>query len=173
MIPEYPSGLPLPQRSNYALERVNQIRRTDMDVGRAMQRWEFEDVPVFPQLTWRFTQEQARLFISWFRQVAKAGWWSGTLLTPMGFEKVKCRFTEAPKGQQLIGRFHWEYTALCEIEFESQLEPDWVEVLPDYVLEADIFDRAINLIWPLSPYAAERDADAFDLGVNEQWPGPA
>lgn len=149
MIPAYPSGLPLPQRSNYALERVNQIRRTEMDVGRAVQRLEFEDIPVFPQLTWRFTEVQARLFVAWATQVAKTGWWTATLLTPMGFEEVKVRFTESPKGQQLLGRFHWEYNALCEIEFEPMMPPDWAEVLPDYILQAGIFDIAINREWPL------------------------
>lgn len=170
MIPAYPAGLPLPQRSNYALERVNQIRRTEMDVGRAMQRLESEDIPVMPQLTWRFTQEQARLFVAWATQVAKSGWWTATLLTPMGFEEVKVRFTESPKGQQLLGRFHWEYNALCEIEFEPMLDPGWAELLPDYVLEADIFDYAMNREWPLYYGAFDTYASDVDLAATFYWP---
>lgn len=148
MIPAYPAGLPLPQRSGYALAPVNKIRRTEMDVGRAMQRWEFEDAPVFPQITWRFTQEQARLFVSWANQVAKSGWFTMTLLSPMGFEEVTVRFTETPKGGQLLGRFHWEYNAVCEIKFEPQMPPGWAELLPEYILYADIFDYAMNREWP-------------------------
>ncbi len=170
MIPAYPRGLPLPQRSNYALERVNQIRRTDMDVGRAMQRLEFEDAPVMPQLTWRFNEPQARLFVAWATQVAKSGWWTATLLTPMGFEEVKVRFTESPKGQQLLGKFIWEYNALCEIEFEPMLPPGWAELLPDYILEADIFDYAMNREWPLYYGAFDTYASDVDLAATYYWP---
>ncbi|MNJ68132.1 hypothetical protein D3C77_643540 [compost metagenome] len=121
-----------------------------MDVGRALQRFEFEDAPVFPQITWRFSEPQARLFTAWVNQVAKSGWFTMTLLTNMGFENVTVRFTETPKGGQLLGKFIWEYNALCEIEFEPLLPPGWAELLPDYILDADIFDFAMNREWPLA-----------------------
>lgn len=150
MIPSYPKGLPMPQRSGYAVEPVNRIRRTEMDVGRAVQRMEFEDAPSFPQATWRFSEPQARLFVAWVNQVAKSGWVTMPLLTNMGFETLTVRFTETPKGGQLLGKFIWEYNALLEIQFEPMLPPDWVELLPDYILDADIFDFAMNREWPLA-----------------------
>lgn len=169
--PVYPAGLPYPQRAGYAAQGPNRIRRTEMDVGRAVQRTEFEDAPLMVNASWRFHKpNHAQLFTAWVNQVAKSGWVSMPLLTNMGFDVLTVRFTETPNGGQLLGKFIWEYSALLEVEFEPMLAPDWAEILPDYVLEADIFDRAINQMWPLSPYDANRDAFAFDYGINQQWP---
>lgn len=149
--PAYPSGLPYPQRANYSASGPNRIRRTDMDVGRAVQRTEFEDAPLMVNATWRFPKDaQARLFIAWVNQVAKSGWVSMPLLTNMGFDILTVRFTETPKGGQLMGKFIWEYNALLEVEFEPALDEGWAELLPDYVLNADIFDYAMNREWPLA-----------------------
>jgi hypothetical protein len=149
MIPVYPAGLPYPQRANYSAIGPNRIRRTEMDVGRAMQRLEFEDAPLMVNATWRFAKEtHAALFIGWVNQVAKAGWVSMPLLSNMGFDVLKTRFTTTPTGGQLLGKFIWEYSALLEVEFEPMLPEDWITILPDYVIDADIFDRATNLERP-------------------------
>lgn len=168
MIPSFPEDLPCALKDGYGIGHINKIRSTEMDAGRAVQRWEFEDAPIFPAVSWIFSMEEARLFDAWVSQVAKAGWFDITLLTPMGYEPVTARFNESPKRAQLIGKFSWKYEATLEIEFEPMLEEGWAEIAPDYVLQADIFDRAINLNWPLSPY--QTDMSVFDRGVNEQWP---
>lgn len=146
----YPAGLPYPQRSGYSAQGPNRIRRTEMDVGRAVQRTEFEDAPLMVNATWRFTEPQARLFIAWANQVAKSGWFSMPLLTNMGFDTLTVRFTTTPTGGQLLGQYLWEYSALLEVEFEPMLPPGWAELLPDYILDADIFDFAMNREWPLA-----------------------
>lgn len=103
-----------------------------MDVGRAVQRTEFEDAPLMVNATWRFPHDnQARLFIAWVNQVAKSGWVSMPLLTNMGFETLTVRFTQTPTGGQLLGKFIWEYSAALEVELEPMLPPDWVTILPD------------------------------------------
>lgn len=72
-LPTYPAGLPYPQRSNYSAAGPNRIRRTEMDVGRAVQRTEFEDAPLPINATWRFHKpNHAALFIAWVNQVAKS-----------------------------------------------------------------------------------------------------
>lgn len=168
MIPAFPVGLPCPLKEGYGIGHINKIRTTEMDVGRAVQRWEFEDAPIFPAVSWIFSMEEARLFDAWISQVAKAGWFTITLLTPMGYEPVTARFNESPKRAQLIGKFSWKYEATLEIEFEPILEEGWAEILPEYILMADIFDRAVNEQWPDSPY--QTYMDTFDYAVNEQWP---
>lgn len=168
MIPVYPAGLPLPLRDGYTLNPVEKIRSTDMDAGRAVQRWEYDDAPVFVGVSWIFTEIEARLFIAWTNQVAKAGWFKMRLVTPMGFEDRTVRMKTTPKKGELVGIYSWRYTGVIEIEFEPMLEDGWAEVLPDYVLMADIFDRAINQQWPGSPY--QTHMNVFDYAVNEQWP---
>lgn len=169
MIPVYPAGLPYPQRANYSAIGPNRIRRTEMDVGRAMQRLEFEDAPLMINATWRFAKpNQALLFTSWVNQVAKAGWVSMPLLSNAGFDVLKTRFTTTPTGGQLLGKFIWEYSALLEVEFEPALPPDWAEILPDYILEADIFDRAMNDKWPLNKFQVH--ILDVDTAINQDWP---
>lgn len=170
MIPKYPDGLPCILRDGYGFDKINKIRSTDMDVGRAVHRWEFDDAPSFASVSWIMTEPQSRLFNAWNNQVVKAGWFTITLLSDMGFEDVTARFVETPKRVELIGQFSWKWSATLEVEFEPMLAEGWAEILPDYILDADIFDRAINEQWPYSPYAAERDANVFDYAINEQWP---
>lgn len=167
-IPRYPEGLPLPLRDGYALGKFEQIRSTDMDAGRGVQRWEFEDAPEFPTVSWIFTESESRLFNAWRKQVAKAGWFTIRLLTDMGFDDVTARFRTSPREAELVGRYCWKWSATLEIEFEQLLEEGWAEILPDYVLMADIFDYAVNRKWPDSPY--QTNMGAFDNAVNEQWP---
>ena len=143
-IPVYPEGLPCPLRENYAFTPVNNIRRTQMDSGRARQRIEFQNVPTMVQLQWVMSSPQASLFEAWAAQVVGAGWFEMELLTPLGFDTQEVRFTETPVGGELTGKFLWRYRVVCEVRNRPLLDPDWVILLPDYILYADIFDKAIN-----------------------------
>lgn len=142
-LPKYPDGLPLPLREGYGIEKVNQIRRTDMDVGRAVQRWEFEDVPNFPTVSWIFEEPESRLFNAWLR-IVKGGWFTVRLLSDMGFEDVTARFVTSPAKAELVGRYCWKWSAQLEVEFENVLDEGWVILMPDYILKAALFDKAQN-----------------------------
>lgn len=150
-IPVYPEGLPCPLRESYGFTPVNNIRRTPMDSGRARQRIEFRNVPTMVSLRWIMTNIQARLFEAWAAQVVGAGWFEIELLTPLGFDTQEVRFTETPIGGELTGKFLWRYNVTCEVRNRPLLPPGWAELLPDYVLHADIFDYAMNREWPLAP----------------------
>jgi hypothetical protein len=141
-----------------------------MDSGRARQRIEFTNVPTMVNLQWIMDPVQARFFEAWAAQVVGAGWFELTLLTPLGFEVQEVRFTETPVGGELTGKFLWRYRVTCELRNRPLLEPGWVEILPDYVFEADIFDYAMNQEWPLSPWQIY--AEALDNAINEDWPQP-
>lgn len=150
MIPDYGrTGLPLPLREGYALNPVNKIESTEFEVGRGIQRWLYDDAPMYPEVSWLLTSVEARLFVAWVNQVAKAGWVKMRLVTPIGFEDLTVRFKSTPQGSELAGRYYWRYTAVLEIEFEPMLEEGWAELLPDWILNADIFDYAMNREWPL------------------------
>lgn len=150
MIPDYGStGLPLPLRDGYALNPVNKIASTEFEVGRGVQRWEYDDAPLYPEVSWLFTDAEARLFVAWTNQVAKAGWFTMRLVTPMGFDDLVVRLKTTPKGAELAGRYAWRYTATLEVEFEPMLEEGWAEILPEWILNADIFDKAMNREWPM------------------------
>lgn len=169
-IPVYPEGLPCPLRESYAFTPVNNIRRTNMDSGRARQRIEFRNVPTMVQLSWIMTEVQARLFEAWTAQIVGAGWFTMELLTPLGFNAHEVRFTETPVGGELTGKFLWKYRVVCEVRNRPLLDPGWAELLPDFVLDADIFDYAMNREWPLNAWQVY--IEAMDTAINEDWPQP-
>lgn len=169
-IPVYPEGLPCPLRENYGFTPVNNIRRTQMDSGRARQRIEFRNVPTMVSLRWVMSSPQASLFEAWASQVVGAGWFEMELLTPLGFDTQEVRLTETPVGGELTGKFLWRYSVTCEVRNRPLLEPGWAEILPDYILQADIFDYAMNREWPLNPW--QTYIEAMDSAINEDWPQP-
>jgi len=146
-IPAYPEGLPCPLRENYGFTPVNNIRRTQMDSGRARQRIEFRNVPTMVQLSWIMSPLQAQLFEEWVVSAVGAGWFNIKLLTPLGFDVHEVRFTETPEGGELVGKFLWRYQVICELRNKPILPPDW-SLLPDFVLHPEIFDYAMNREWP-------------------------
>lgn len=164
----YPAGLRPPLRENYSFEPVNNIVRTSMDSGRARQRVEFENTPDLATISFIHDQTQALLFKSWVRQVAKSNWVFIPLLSEAGYDTLEVRFIEVPDGGKLLGKFLWRYDCRIEVRKPPMLEPGWADILPDYVLMADIFDRAVNEQWPDSPYQIHMDV--FDYAANEQWP---
>jgi hypothetical protein len=169
-IPVYPEGLPCPLRENYAFTPVSNIRRTQMDSGRARQRIEFRNVPTMVSLRWVMNPQQAMLFEAWAAQVAGAGWFTLNVLTPLGFEDQEVRFTETPVGGELTGKFLWKYQVNCEVRNRPLLDPGWAELLPDYILNPEIFDYAMNQEWPLNEWQVY--IEAFDTAINQDWPQP-
>lgn len=148
MIPRYPEGLPCPLREGYEFTPVNNIVRTDMQSGRARQRVDFPRTPDTIQLKWIFNSPQATLFQAWAEQVVGAGWFEIPLLTPFGFDTEEVRFMETPVGGALVGKFSWQFRVNCERRVRKLLDPEWVELLPDWVLHPEIFDIAMNVKWP-------------------------
>lgn len=165
-ITDYPKGLPLPLRDGYAFKPVNNINRTDMQSGRARQRVEFENVPDMLNLRWTLSQEESRLFGTWARNVVGAGWFTMTVLSPNGFDEVEVRFTERVEGPALIGRFHWTWSATVEVRDLPELDSDWL-LLPDFVLNPEIFDYAMNREWPLQISYALTTQDDFILTTED------
>lgn len=167
---KFPDGLPPAIRGNYAFTPTNRIQRTEMDSGRARQRILFDSVPSFVTLTWVMTDSQAIFFDTWADQVAGAGWFTIPIRSPNGFENTEVRFTQSPSGGELIGVDYWSYTAQVELRFKPVFPPGLIDILPDYVLYADIFDVAMNQLWPLSPW--QINADLLDESINQEWPQP-
>lgn len=169
-IPAYPAGLPLPLRDGYSFDPVNRINRTEMVTGRARQRVEFTRTPTLANISWIFTATEAQLFQSWADLVAGAGWISMPLVSPLGFDTLECRFTETPGGPELVGRYAWKFTATCEIRWKPLLDSDWAVVLPDFLLNSDVFDYAMNREFPLNEWQVF--SGVADTAINLDWPKP-
>lgn len=168
-IPSYPIGLPLALREGYKFNPVNRINRTEMVSGRARQRVEFTNVPQPLQLSWIVTSLQAAILEAWCDQVVGAGWFTMRVVTPLGFEDLEIRLMSTIDGGELVGRYDWKYTAEAELKFKPALPPGWVD-FPEYILNSDILDIALNDLWPLNEWQIY--ADVADLAINQDWPKP-
>lgn len=164
----YPEGLPHPLRDGYGFQPQNNILRTPLQNGRARQRVPFTSVPDYA--TWTFhmrTQGQAQLFRAWSKLVG-AAWFNITFTSPEGLIEQEARFVETPTGPYRNGVSFWTYEASVEVRDRFTLDPEWAELLPDYVLESDIFDLIPNREWPL--YLQGVGPEVFDYAINFNWP---
>ena len=143
--------LPLPLQEGYGFKPVSPLLRTEMTSGRARQRRNFTATPTIATVNWTFTKDGlAQLFESWFRDALADGanWFMMRLQTPLGCEQFyKCRFVDIYEGPTLISPKYWRYSAQLELWERPTLAPGWGEY-PDYVVNSDIIDIALNREWP-------------------------
>lgn len=163
----FPEGLPYPQREGYEFEATENIVSTPTDAGRPIQRVDFLDPSSICKANWLLTETQGRLLRAWCDQVAKAQWFNLPMLSDMGFDIEEVRLRKRLMGPVLVGQYLWRYTAEIEVKKTPMMEDGWAEILPDWILEADIIDRAMNEYWPLfsfdyATYAA-MSADLLNL----------
>ena len=149
---QFPATLPLAMRSGYSINHVSPMVRTDLASGRARQRRAFTSVPSMVNLQWFFTEIEARLFEGWFRDdlgaADGAAWFEMTLRTPLGLQQYQCRFAEMYRGPDLVAIDSYQISATVEIVERPILLPGYATILPGFVAQPDIFDRAMNQEWP-------------------------
>lgn len=146
---DFPSGLPCALREGQSTQHVQPFRRSDMVSGRAVQRRKFTRVPSVQQFSWIFNSSQAAAFEAWFRDALfdGAAWFNMDAVTPLGRTSLVCRFVEMYEGPNIVGRNLWRIRASLEV-WERPLMPDGWGLMPEYLIQADIFDIALNKKWP-------------------------
>lgn len=144
----YPAGLPHPLKGDASFAPENNILRTPMQSGRARQRQLYTRVPTFYSAAWVLTDAQGRLLTAWADQVAKADWFQMPLRSDLGLNVETVRFVATIAGPVRVGVKLWRYTADIEVQYKPALAPGWAEILPDWTLESEIFDLAMNMEWP-------------------------
>lgn len=145
----YPSQLPGPQ-SGYSINPVSPLLRTTMADGRAEQRRRFSSTPSMVDLRWVFNSaNEAAYFEYWYKNIVfdGAAWFNCPLETPIGYKPYVCRFTDIYSGLRKIGVCTWEVSANIEIFERPIMDGEWAE-FPDFYLNADIIDVALNRLWP-------------------------
>lgn len=167
----YPAGLPRGLHEGRTYQLVSPLMRTELQSGRAIQRRRYGFVPEGAQIRWLFNDVQGQAFEAWWRDQLVDGslWFECPLDTPLGYFDYTARFTQVYSGPSRVGPNLWSYSAELELRDRAVLDEGWGE-FPEFILEAAIIDIAINSLWPLSAYDANRDAGVFDRAINEQWP---
>ena len=165
----WPKELPPGLFIGRSYQTVDPMTRSSLTSGRSRQRRAYTSTPTMVPVSWLMTSPQAVYFETWFRWALKDGaeWLEMPLRMPDGLSDRTVRFTGIYDGPTEAGPNHWRFSAELEIR-ERQTLPDGWEIVPEYIFEADIIDRAANLEWPLDPY--QTDMNIFDVATNEEWP---
>ena len=148
---DYPAYLPKPVRDNYNIEHVSPFVRTPMVTGRARQRRTFESTPSIITVNWYMNDTLAQLFEAWFKYGITDGadWFYIDLKTPTGnFAPYECRFTEMYDGPTIDDARNWKFGARLEIRERPVLGKEYWLYGQQFILGADIIDKAINREWP-------------------------
>ncbi|MNB94605.1 hypothetical protein D3C75_417610 [compost metagenome] len=124
--------------------------RSELQSGRSRQRRRYTSVPTTASVSWLLDDAESQLFEGWFEYVLLSGslFFECPLKTTVGLEIYQARFTDTYRGPTLVGDSFWRFTASLELLKRPLVEPEWFLILPDYILMADIFDRAVNQEWP-------------------------
>lgn len=151
---------------------MSPLIRSELESGRARQRRRFTSVPEAVAINWLFTSTQARAFIAWFRDAITDGadWFECPLDHPaLGLEYYVCRFSSVYSGPNRVGPDLWSISANLELRERANVLPG-AGNFPEYILDASIFDIAMNSFWPLNQW--DRYAVVADTAINEDWPQP-
>lgn len=168
---QYPAGLPAGLHSGRSYQIESPLMRTELSSGRARQRRRFTSVPEYAKVTWLFSSVEGRLFEVWWRDQLIDGsqWFDCPLETPLGFDKYPCRFTGPYEGPSRVGPYLWSYSAELEMRERAVMPDDWT-LLPDFVLNPEIFDYSMNREWPLNQWQIY--IEVMDTTINQDWPKP-
>ena len=142
--------LPIPLQNGFGMKPVSPLLRTEMTSGRARQRRQYTSTPTQAGVTWSFKKDaQAQLFEVWYRETINDGaaWFYMNLKTPKGVESYKCRFVDIYEGPILLSGKYWQYSATLELWERPILAPGRAE-FPDYIVNSNIIDLALNREWP-------------------------
>ena len=145
----WPTQLPLPEQSGYAIQHVSPLQRTTMVSGRARQRRVYTSVPSNVAVQWFFTESQAQLFEAFFRYAITDGadWFLLPLKTPMFTGDYECRFTGIYEGPTLTAFDKWTVSATIEIKERQTLNAGFAYT-QQYLIDSSIIDVALNDLWP-------------------------
>lgn len=146
---QYPAELPAPIQQGYAIQTVDPLKRTTLDSGRARQRRRFTSVPSMVSVQWIMTTGQAQLFEAWFKLTINDGasWFDMPLKTALGCDTEQVRLTGIYSGPTLVSGTLLRYSAEIEIFERRTINEEWLE-FPDYIVNANIIDLAVNREWP-------------------------
>lgn len=117
----WPTTLPLPNASGYAVSPVDPAVRTDMEAGAARVRRRTRARNDRVTVSWTFSDLQLGLYRDWFDDTAGAAggsaWFSVSLaLGGGGMKAVTARFVNGPgKFSVLGGRLRWSVSAELEV----------------------------------------------------------
>lgn len=168
---KYPQGLPAPLKADRAFQMVDPLVSTPFDSGQTRWDRQFTDVPTATPISFIFSDVQCMAFEAWYRDALKDGanWFTIPLRSAVGRNEEVAHFAKAYSGPERLGFDRWRITATIVLRRRPIPAPGWGE-FPEFLLEADVIDKAINREWPLNAWQIY--IQETDLAINQEWPLP-
>ncbi len=120
----YPTFLPGPLLSGYALNQQSNLLRSELDSGQARVRRRFKNVPSIIASTWTFTAEQSAFFEEFIETTLGGGveWFEMQIKSPLGIRTELVRFIENPmEACTTLSPTRWQYKATIELKKRNTL----------------------------------------------------
>ena len=120
----FPSTLPAPQTSSYSAKPMDQVVRTNMEVGTARMRLRSTAKIDIVSVEWLFTDAQMATFRTWYYQDSASGggasgtsWFTISLAVGQtGLTTVTARFTQVFTADGMPGLL-WRVRAELEVRY--------------------------------------------------------
>jgi len=81
-----------------------------------MQRRRFGNVPTLLPVTWLLSSKEAKMFEGWCKlSIGWVDWFLCPIMTPMGLNPTRARFTDIYDGPKFVSDDLWRYTATLEL----------------------------------------------------------
>lgn len=148
---QYPAGLSLPLQEGYGMSTVDPMRATPMVTGRTRYRVRHSYVPTEVKFSFNFSQDEAGIFEAWYARTLNNGleWFEISLQTPAGFTAYEAHFKDIYQGPDLTQVKRWRYSAVVQLKARPLIPAPW-EQFPEYWLNKNVIDLAMNKEWPES-----------------------
>lgn len=152
----YPEGLPIPLRADYALQHTDNVLRTQLGNGRSRKEILHGPGPTTVTARFRMRPGQTQVFEGFYWHTLKSGVlkFNMRLLSPLGLQVYEdVEFAElyngpTPLPNSLGGNDRiWEFSAQLLINKAPIISEEEAE-FPNDVLYSSLFDINMNRDWP-------------------------
>lgn len=153
----YPEGLPIPLRADYALQHTDNVLRTQLGNGRSRKEILHGPGPTTVTARFRMRPGQAQVFEGFYWRTLKSGVlkFNMKLLSPLGLQVYEdVEFAELYNGPTPLPNSRggddriWEFSAQLLIN-KAPIISEAEMANPDEILLASLFDFNMNKDWPL------------------------
>lgn len=152
---QWPSVFPYVSRDGYKLERGDNLISSKMQSGLPRVRQQFETVPTMVTASFYATGPQGSAFEAWYQSALNGGseWFEMPLVEPQAGNPqatalYRVKFLERYSGPSMFGASLWKYTLkIMALPMPDIIGPDY-GLFPEYIIDANIFDVAMNRYWP-------------------------
>lgn len=141
---KYPDKLPCFKLDDKTAQPVDGGVNTELPNGALYRRFGFMSTPIYHEVSWNLTEEQAKLLDSWYRYTLHHGteWFEVRLHQPRGDKKVLMQFAEVFQGCHKVAPDLYQASARL-VQWDNKVSGEVLDV--DDTIAMTILQPAIRI----------------------------